>query len=322
METRASHVLIGAFTLTIIVLAVVSILWLGKLSLDREWAWYDVIFTEAVTGLTTGGAVQYSGIQIGEVRRLSLAVDDPRKVVARIRVSAGTPVKVDTRAQLAFTGLTGVSIIQLSGGTPGAQPLRPARDAEVGVIVADTSALQSLMVSGEGVVTGANELILRMSVLLQEENIKAISGTLANLDAISGRFAARGGDIDDLLDALAATVSSFNAAVERADGVLATIDASAGQVRTLVDQDGARITSQLVRTLTSVQQASDRLGALVEENSSAITAFSRQGLVELAPAVADLRAALQPVRQLARRLEAEPGLVLQPASSPREVAPP
>lgn len=322
METRASHVLIGAFTLTIIVLAVVSILWLGRLSLDREWEWYDVIFTEAVTGLTKGGAVQYNGIQIGEVRRLSLAVDDPRKVVARIRVNAGTPVKVDTRAKLAFTGLTGVSIIQLSGGTPGAQPLEPEGGAEVGVIIADDSALQALMESGEGVVTGANELIMRMSVLLRDENIKAISGTLANLDTITTRFAARGEDIDVMLDDLAATVSTFRAAVERTNRMIANIDASAVQVRELLDQDGERTVTQIVRTLSSVQQASDRLSVMVAENSGAIAAFSQQGLAEMVPAVSELRAALQPVRALAQRLEAEPGLVLQPASAPREVAPP
>jgi phospholipid/cholesterol/gamma-HCH transport system substrate-binding protein len=117
METRASHVLIGAFTLAIFALAFLFVLWIGKLRLAREWDYYDVLFEEAVSGLTVGGAVQYQGIQVGEVRRLSLDPTDPNKVIARVRVAGGTPVKTDTKAKLAITGLTGVSVIQLSGGT-------------------------------------------------------------------------------------------------------------------------------------------------------------------------------------------------------------
>jgi len=59
METRASYVLIGAFTLCVFVAAFVFVLWIGKVSLDREWSYYDIVFKEAVTGLTVGGAVQH-----------------------------------------------------------------------------------------------------------------------------------------------------------------------------------------------------------------------------------------------------------------------
>src|SRR3989475_13304434 len=54
----------------------------------------------------------------GSIIELNLVPDDPRQVVARIRLNSTTPVKTDTRAKLAITSLTGPSIIQLSGGTP------------------------------------------------------------------------------------------------------------------------------------------------------------------------------------------------------------
>src|SRR5512141_382988 len=125
METRASYVLIGAFTLLVLVSSLLFVLWLGKFSLEREWDYYDIVFKEAVTGLTVGGAVQYSGIQVGEVRKLSLAPDDPRQVIAHVRLHGDTPVKTDTKARLTLLGLTGVTVIQLSGGTPGAARLVP-----------------------------------------------------------------------------------------------------------------------------------------------------------------------------------------------------
>ncbi|MGH8116608.1 MAG: MlaD family protein, partial [Rhodanobacteraceae bacterium] len=61
METRAHHVLIGAFTLVVVALVVLFALWLGKTSLNRQFHYYDIVFTEAVTGLSKGSAVQYNG---------------------------------------------------------------------------------------------------------------------------------------------------------------------------------------------------------------------------------------------------------------------
>ena len=110
METRANHVLIGAFTLGVCIFAVLFALWMAKYTSEKAFAEYDVVFQEAVTGLSTGSQVLYSGISVGEVRGLSLMRDDPRKVVARIRLAADTPVKTDTRAKLTMTGLTGVAV--------------------------------------------------------------------------------------------------------------------------------------------------------------------------------------------------------------------
>jgi phospholipid/cholesterol/gamma-HCH transport system substrate-binding protein len=45
-------------------------------------------------------------------------------VLARIRLGGQTPIKEDTQAKLALTGITGTSIIQLSGGTPQSPKLK------------------------------------------------------------------------------------------------------------------------------------------------------------------------------------------------------
>ena len=160
METRASHVLIGAFALATLILGFLFVLWVGKLSLDREWDYYDILFTEAVTGLTVGGAVQYNGIQIGEVRKLSLDPKNPSRVIAHVRVAGDTPVKVDTKAKLAFTGLTGVAVIQLSRGSAKAAPLERTPGQTWPTIVADTSALQKLLTSSEDIITSLNDVII------------------------------------------------------------------------------------------------------------------------------------------------------------------
>ena len=108
METKANYVLIGAFTLVVAAFLLLFGLWAAKFSSERDWREYRVVFTEPVTGLTEGSSVQYNGIAIGTVETLDLDPKDPRRVIAKLKVKAGTPVKVDTRAKLSITGLTGV----------------------------------------------------------------------------------------------------------------------------------------------------------------------------------------------------------------------
>src|SRR3546814_5872785 len=90
----------------------------AKYSSDKSWREYDVVFREPVTGLTNGSSVQYNGIAIGTIESLKLAPNDPRAVIARLKLQADAPVRTDTRAKLSLTSLTGSPIIQLTGGDP------------------------------------------------------------------------------------------------------------------------------------------------------------------------------------------------------------
>src|SRR5690606_5391021 len=166
-------------------------LWAAKYSSDRSWQAYHVVFDEPVTGLTEGGAVQYNGIAVGTVDSLALAPQDPRRVVARIRVGAEVPVKVDTRAKLSMTGLTGATFIQLTGGSPDAPRLLPEGD-EVPVILTEASALQNIADT-------ANRLVARLDEVLSDENVERIANTLENVEAMTGAIAGQREDLAALI---------------------------------------------------------------------------------------------------------------------------
>ena len=190
METRAHHVLIGLFTVIVVAAALLFGLWLAKSSSDRQFADYQVVFNEAVSGLTQGSAVQYNGIKVGDVTQLKLDPQDPRKVLARIRLGGDIPVKQDTHAKLALTGVTGLSIIQLSGGSPGS-PALESKDGQLPVIVADPSPLSRILANGEDLMTNINEVVARANMLLSPENTERISRTLEHLDQATGAIASQ-----------------------------------------------------------------------------------------------------------------------------------
>ena len=98
------------------------------------------------------------------MRRLTLDPRDPRRVIARIRLQADTPVKIDTKAKLAFIGLTGVAQIQLSGGLPESPRLLPTPERPVPIITTQPSALQNIA-------EAANDIVERLKTILSDENV-------------------------------------------------------------------------------------------------------------------------------------------------------
>lgn len=318
METRASHVLIGAFTLAVIGLAVAFVLWIAKSSLDREFDEYDIVFREAVTGLTVSGSVQYNGIQIGEVRRLALDPADPSRVVAHVRVAAGTPVRSDTRATLAWTGLTGVVVIQLTGGSPEAPPLEPKPGEAYGTIVADVSSLGRLVDSSGDMVTNINELVGRLSALASDDNVAKVTRTLEHLEALSGEVAGRGGDLGSALADLAAGARAMKQTLARADRLLADLDGTPAAARGLLDHEARAALVEMRDSFATVRRFAESAERILAANDAALANLGSQGLSQVGPLLAELRATLRRLEAVADRVERDPARFLLGRDHPRE----
>jgi phospholipid/cholesterol/gamma-HCH transport system substrate-binding protein len=307
METRANHVLIGAFTLAVCLFAVLFALWMAKYTTEKAYAEYDVVFQEAVTGLSTGSQVLYSGISVGEVRALSLMKDDPRKVVARVRLSADTPVRTDTRAKLTMTGLTGVAVIQLSGGSPGAPRLEGGSDKDVPVIQTEPSALQNIAAT-------ANEIVERINRLLSDANVERITRTLDQLDQVTGSIAAEREEISAL-------IRNARAASEKLDATLA----NANQTITNLDQGLVQqlppLVEKLDATLSQLESASKNANGILDENRDSWAEFSQEGLGQVGPTMRQLRGLIREIDDLANKLENNPAGYLLGREEPEEFEP-
>lgn len=307
METKANHVLIGAFAILITLMAVFFALWAANYSSDRQWDDYEVVFSEAVTGLGNGGIVQYNGINVGEVTRLRLDPRDPRKVVARIRLAAETPVKIDTKAKLAFIGLTGVAQIQLSGGLPESPRLLPTPEQPIPRIPTTPSALQNLSAA-------ADDIVERIRGILSDENVARISGTLDNIHQMSGTLADQKEDVAALIKNLREVSVNLNATLVKAQGSLDTIDRS-------VVKNLPEIVAKLDRTLSSLESASKNANGLIADNRDAINNFSQNGLGQVGPTLGELRALVRDLRRISSRLDRNPAGFATGRTNPEEFTP-
>jgi phospholipid/cholesterol/gamma-HCH transport system substrate-binding protein len=307
METKANYVLIGAFTIIIAAALLLFGLWAAKYSSERTWQEYQIVFREAVTGLSVGSPVQYNGIAVGSITELSLAPNDPRQVIARIRLESRTPVKTDTRAKLAITSLTGPIIIQLSGGTPQAPALTSIDKRDAPVIQTAPSALQNITDT-------ANRIVERLDQVLSDKNVASIASTLENLETISGSLANREEGLQSLL------VSARDAA-QNLDRTLTTTNGTIERLDQNLVRELPAILNKLDSTLAKLDSAANNADAILGENRAAINSFANDGLAQLAPTLTELRSLVRDLRRVSDRLEGNPARYLLGRDAPKEFEP-
>ncbi len=303
METRANYVLIGAFTIAVVVFGLLFSLWAAKYSSDRSWQEYEVIFNEPVTGLTEGGSVQYNGIAVGTVQRLTLSPQDPRRVEALLKIGADVPVKVDTKAKLSQQGITGSPFIQLTGGSPNAARLQPRGDDDIPVIQTEPSALQNIADT-------ASRIVERLDEVMSEKNIAHINQTLANLDNMT---AAIGGQKQDIR----ALVQNLRQASEQLNTTLATTNQAVGDI----DKELPAVLAKLDSTLTKLDSAAGNANQILGENRAAINSFANDGLSQLGPTLSDLRSLVRDLRRISDRLDQNPTRFILGRDAPKEFEP-
>ncbi len=193
MEIKARYVLIGLFTLAVIVAGFGFVYWLETTGGLGKRTSYQVRFRSTVSGLLTGSAVLFNGIRVGEVTSLKLVPEEPRQVDATISVDANTPVRTDTQVSLEFQGLTGVPVVTLVGGSAEAAFIQGPRD-QLPRLVANEAAGQSMS-------EAARQVLGRIDKVLTE-NSDDLHSMITNLTSFSEALGRNSGKVDTVFAGL------------------------------------------------------------------------------------------------------------------------
>ncbi|MGO1463382.1 MAG: MlaD family protein [Marinobacter sp.] len=310
MEPKAHHVIIGLFTLISVVAALLFTMWLAKSSADREWAYYEIVFDHAVSGLSKGNPVLYTGIKVGDVLDLQLVSDNPGHVRVLVRVEQGVPVREDTRAGLVLANITGSMSIQFSGGSKDSPILEGTMDKPAR-ITAEPSAFKSLLTNGEALLTKAETLLTRANNVLSEKNTENLTVILDNAREAS----------DSLLgsrDQIMALLQRMDEAGQRAAEAAGKVSEVSDNANALLENEGKAVLTSMSAAMQTAQQAVSRMDNLTRENQGAIDS-GLQGMGELAPALRELRSTLRNLNQFTRRLEEDPTGTIWGGPSIKEV---
>lgn len=280
METKANFVLIGAATLIGVALIMLFAMWIGGGQFNRGWNEYDVVFDDPVRGLTEGGEVRFNGIKVGEVTDLRIDPDNTNRVIARIRVSDDVPVREDSEAQLEPIGLTGVTLIQLTAGSPSADLLRRGLGGPPPRIRGRGSQIDVIVARGEEIALRASEAMAAVRDLLTEENIQRVTDILTNLQTVSQQLAARDSVVTQSGEAareLAALARQMQRDLAELDSAIVGINDAAAVASGQTLPELALAAEEIRRAAAGVSRVANNL----EENPSVLTPRSPRPTVEL-----------------------------------------
>lgn len=258
METKANYVAVGAFVLSCILGLVVALLWLAGAQYTSEFAYYRTYFTGAVTGLGDGTIVRYNGINVGHVSKLTFDPNDPKRVIVDLQVDPNLQIPSDSVASIESEGLTGGTYVEVDGGSKNAPILEHRMFGPYPVIKARQSTLQELEQSAPQLVAKLNHIADQLSKVLDDKNVKALSGILADLKTTSGTVAARSADIDKTLRNLATGTGQLNVDLADLHATLGDARVSVSKINRLADDADAAVNgadigqlSEQVRSLAS-----------------------------------------------------------------------
>lgn len=280
METRARHILIGLVTVGAFFAILAFALWLGQATAEREYTYYEIGFDRAVSGLSEGSSVLYSGIKVGDVVRLTLDQNDPRHVRARIRVFVGTPIREDTGATLQLANITGGMVVQLHGGSP-QSPSLPGDEENPPLILGDPSPFSAMMSDGEDIIANLNRVLEGAAELFSEQNSAKVAQILDDLSQTTRTLAEHRGDLSQSLVALERLLTDAGTLVETFNHLL--------------EDEGKEALASARNTLNTLNQ-------LLDDNQGNLDR-GLQSIGNLGPAITELRSTLRAVQRVAERLD-------------------
>lgn len=305
METRAHHVIVGAFVLTGLVAILAAAIWLAGVRGEKESKIYDIYFSGSVSGLNPGAPVRYKGVPIGRVASIKLDPENVERIRVRIEVDPGVPIKEDAVASLETEGLTGQSFVQITGGSNASPELKAREDKRYPIIASRPSGLEAVVSSAPELFLKATTVADRLSALLSNENIAAFTQTMQHLDGLSGALAARGGDVDKLIGNAAGLTSDLREATATANRLLGELDRSINE-REGVGDKLAMTLQQFQQSARGLSEMTDELNGVIRDNRGALHDFGQRGLPQAEQLITDARKLIGELNRIAEQLERDP----------------
>ncbi len=305
MERNAHYAAIGLATTVLCVGLLLFVVWFARVQFAQKYDVYEVQFTGAVRGLSSGGEVHFNGIKVGEVTSLKLNPYDANRVDAMVRVTSDVPVKTDTRAQLEPQGITGVSYIQLTPGTRTAQLLKRVTPPDkTPIILSQPGPLSELLEGGGTVLAKTVEALDRVNRVLSDDNIKSFTGTVHDINAVTAELREH-----------KSVIAEADTAMKHADEAVQQYSKLAQSGRSLVDGDGAKAVKNIEHASGDIDAAAKDVRALIAKLSGPTTDFAASGLPQLTATAASLQQTADALNELVREARSSPqGLIAKPPS--------
>lgn len=298
METKSNHTLVGGVVLVLLIALMFFIMWLARVG-GGEKKPYDVYFKQSVQGLAVGSGVTFSGVPVGEVKKIALVPESPEFVRVRIMIDDEVPILQGTTATIASIGFTGVSQINLDGAVKGAPPITAIGPEGVPVIPTRPGVLGELLSNAPQLLDRLTTLTERLGQLLSDKNQASIASILASTERISRSLADRSPEI-------AAALADARITIRQAGIAAEEFGKLAGTTNQLLNEDGKPLVADLRRTVGNADRTLAAIESAANDAKPGIQAFSKQTMPEIGQLVVELRQISESLGAVAAKIDEDP----------------
>lgn len=267
MEKRVNFIILGIFIVGLFIAIVGTILWLSDYGQDKTYKYYLVNTKDSVSGLNVQAPVKYRGVEVGQVATIAINTYNSEEVSITIKVKPTTPIKEDTYAIIEPQGITGLSYLQLAGGSNNSKPLYTS-ESSLGIIKSKASIFSQVNTTFGSITKKLEATLSSINSLINEKNSKNISIILENTAKASkvlGDFATAIEGQKEMIESILKgtkelelatidTVSkmgdmsqSINKAVQNGGiAMIKKISVAADSVKSLMEQTGKKLNDGLL----------------------------------------------------------------------------
>ncbi|MBN1930600.1 MAG: MCE family protein [Desulfobacterales bacterium] len=300
MASTKTKITVGLFVLIGLLIAIVSIIWLGMSHYFEEGKLFVAYFDESVQGLDKDSPVKYRGVSIGRVESIRVAPDAILievilKIESRLKADEDRENQIeDVVAQLKSVGITGIMFIEIDRKKAGEPELSPriTFPTKYPVIATKPSEIKKIIKGVDEVIQQINKLdfaeisnklkstLDRVNQAVGTGKLEAISsdirlvlkqtqnilGDVENKKIID-LFANAGTSAHALLKNSNHTISLLNKRIETLERIFADTDVFIKKGTNLItntDDMLFTLSNHLIYTIQSLEKNAQNLNRLIE----------------------------------------------------------
>lgn len=313
MPTRAQKIRLGIFIVLTSVVFIALIAFFTSERYLRETDTYYISYEGvSVSGLEVGSPVKYLGVKVGRIDDIRIDPEDVNRIIVKVELKQGTPIKADAQADIVSLGITGLKMIEIRGATKDTPLLKEGE-----FIAAGSSVTEEITGKAEIIAEKAERVLNNLQGFTRPENLDKITRMV---ETANQAFEKMDGVLTENRDQVREIVLTAREATVRLDSTSRSLQAAARVVRGIVASDtvaqilaGARDISVRLKEV-NFQQLIRELGEVVDRTNRLLVRINHdveRGSVDFLTSMRQLRSALENLNQVSLAVQEDPSVLIR-----------
>jgi phospholipid/cholesterol/gamma-HCH transport system substrate-binding protein len=307
METKANHILIGAFILIATIAGFAFVFWMQNYGSGSSVRRYNILFKGPVTGLAPASTVLFNGLKVGKIEEFKIDPKDPRNTLVLVTIRRDIPIRRNSYARIVSQGLSAYSAIMITPGTPDEELLLASAGDKLPVIsAAPGGGASSMFEAAPEVLANANSVLRRLDELVAN-NERLVRDSLKNIEAFTRELESNKARLSAMVENAGGAAQKLNRILKKNEkniaSLVGSVKVTAGNAEKFSNMLAEK-RGDIAAIITNIKSASEQFGAIATKLETTLDGL--QGFVSDEngrSVMVEVSAAATSFRQLAEKLD-------------------